>query len=117
MPRGADVAVTTPDWSIAFSVVAFPGGLTRQSSHDMEVERFVAGPGVYLLTLGSGGTDADHEEASVKFGTVPLASPPEWSLEFVDNTHRRLHVQSLGANVDPIQVNVAIRRLPLGGEP
>ena len=122
--RGADIEVVTPDWSIAFSPNSSPFQSTQKSSHDMQVSRAFNGPtalvGVYDLVLGSGGIDDDHEEVSivVNNGSVAVST----SLAFVDNTHRTLYVTAFAAGptrvpVDPLLVNIAIRRLQPGGEP
>jgi hypothetical protein len=111
MPRGADSAVTTPDWSIVFE----PGGPAPlvTSAHDMTVAQLTLGQ--FVLTLGSGGADFDHAEISVAV-EVGVGQAPEWSIDLIDNTHRGLSFQAVGAPVDPVRVKVAIRRLPRGGE-
>lgn len=118
--HGADVAVVTADWSIVFLPNASPAAPSQRSSHDVSVERFFDGEvflvGVYLLTLGSGGTDVGHEEVSVTVDNG--ATPAQWGCEFVDNTHRIIRTEVGGAPVDPTRnVKVAIRRLAQGGEP
>jgi len=110
MPRGADSAVTTPDWSIVFK----PGQVPLiTSAHDMTVQALTLGQ--FRLTLGSGGADEDHQEVSVAV-EVGAGQAPEWSLSFLDNLTRDLFFQAVGAPVDPVRVKVAIRRLPRGGE-
>lgn len=117
--RGADIEVVTPDWSIVLVPNASPAAPTQRSSHDMQVTRallnMVPLVGSYDLLLGSGGTDADHEEATVTVddGAVGVST----SLQFVDNTHRVLRVTANGVAVDALRIKVAIRRLQLGGEP
>jgi hypothetical protein len=122
--RGADIEVVTPDWSIAFDPNTSPVQPTQMSSHDMQVSRVFNGPtaviGAYNLLLGSGGIDDDHQEISVVVNNGAVAVST--SMEFVDNTHRILWITQFGVGpirvpVDPIRVNIAIRRLQPGGEP
>jgi hypothetical protein len=122
--RGADIEVVTPDWSIAFVPNGVPAQPTQKSSHDMQVSRAFNGPaplvGAYDLVLGSGGIDDDHQELSVQCANGAVAVST--SMEFVDNTHRRLWVTMFGVGptrvpVDPVLVTIAIRRLQPGGEP
>ena len=113
--HGADSAVTVADWSIVFRAVQQPPAAIQTSAHDMSVAVFNSDPSMFDLTLGSGGTDPDHEEVSVAIdnGGAPL----QWVVEFIDNTHRRLRCEQNAVPTRPSgKIHVAIRRLARGGE-
>ena len=115
--HGADSAVTVADWSIVFRSDAQTASVIQSRAHDMSVALFnPLDLTQFVLTLGSGGTDPDHEEVSVAIdnGSAPL----QWVAEFIDNTHRLLRCEQNAVPTRPSgKIHVAIRRLQRGGEP